>query len=375
MQWRAKTVPRSASVVVIGGGIMGASALYHLAEGGCTDTVLLERETLAAGSTGKAAGGLRAQFSDPLNARIGLVGIERYGRFGEQFGADIDFRQDGYLFLLTRPEDVPRFDADLEHLNSLGAGVQRLDPLSAGELVPGVRVDDVIAANWRPDDASAAPEAAVQAYAQAATTRGAGLVQGCTASSIVVEGGRVVAVDSSLGRIATETVILVAGVWSRELAAGVGLDLPVTPLIKHVFFSDAGDTLPERMPITIDYAERFYAHREGHGLLFGGQASTVEDLAPVIANRIPQMIDIGIRGGWSGAYEMSPDANAIVGRASEPAGLIYATGFSGHGFMQGPAVGEHIAQLALDLEPTLDLGSLSVDRFAAGAGRAEGRVV
>lgn len=354
---------------------MGASALYHLAQAGCTDAVLVERETLAAGSTGKAAGGLRAQFSDSLNARIGLLGIERYGRFAEQFGVDIGFQQCGYLFLLTREEHVPQFDADLERLNEIGAQVQRLDREDVSALVPGVRADDVVAANWRAEDAKAAPEAAVQAYAQAATALGASLVQSCAAHAIEVADRQVVSVDTARGRIVTDTVILAAGVWSRKLAAGVDLELPVSPLVRHIYFTDAGDTLPRQLPITIDYAERFYVHREGPGLMLGGRQATIDELAPIVVNRIPQLAEIGIRGGWFGSYDMSPDANAIVGRAREPGGLVYGTGFSGHGFMQGPVVGEHLAQLALGEEPTLDLTAFSADRFATGEARTERHVV
>ena len=372
---RAKVLPRSAPVVVVGGGIVGASTLWHLAAAGCTDAVLLERETLGSGSTSKAAGGIRAQFSDPLNTAIGLAGLERYARFEADFGADIGFRRCGYLYLLTREEDVAVFDADLDRQAGLGLGTRRIGADDVGELLPGVRTDDVLAANWRPADGAAAPEAAVQAYAVAAAELGARIVQSCPVTAILTRDGAVVAVDTAAGRIATDTVVLTAGVWSRELAAGVGIELPVRGVLKHVFFTDAGDRLPPEIPVTTDYAERFYFHREGAGLLMGGLAATIEDLAPVAVHRIPALEHVGIRGGWHGDYEMSPDANAMVGRAEAPGGLLYATGFSGHGFMQAPVIGEHLAELALGLEPSFDLTPFGIERFAEGRERTELHVV
>lgn len=370
-----RALPAAAEAVVVGGGIMGASALWHLARAGCTDAVLLERETLGSGSTSKAAGGLRAQFSDPLNTAIGLAGIERFARMSEELGVDVGFRRCGYLYLLTNEADLAVFDADLERQTALGIGTVRLTGDDVAAMVPGLRTDDLLAANWRADDGAAAPEAAVQAYTGGATALGARIVQSCPVEAILVERGAVTGVQTPQGRVATDTVILTAGVWSRPLAAGVGVDLPVTPLVKHVFFTDGGDTLPRDLPVITDYAPRLYFHREGRGLLLGGLESTIEELGPAAAHRVPQLEDIGIRGGWFGAYDMSPDANAMIGRLPEPSGLLYATGFSGHGFMQGPVVGEHLAELALGLQPTFDLGALGLERFARGTTRTELHVV
>jgi len=165
-------------------------------------------------------------------------------------------------------------------------------------------------------------------------------------------------------------VILAAGVWSSELH-----DLPLEGERRHMFFTEDAPSFPRELPLTIDFATGFYFHREGDALALGGREKTLDDLAPVAARRLPALEELGVRSSWWGWYEMSPDHNALIGAASEPDGLVYATGFSGHGFQQGPVVGEHLAQLALGIEPTFDLSQFSVERFATGALRREQNVI
>ena len=168
------------------------------------------------------------------------------------------------------------------------------------------------------------------------------------------------------GRIATDRVVLTAGAWSRELAATAGLDLPVEPERRFMFFTDDAPAFPHELPLTIDFGTGFYFHREGAGLVFGGREQSLEEIAEVAVRRLPPLGDLGVRSSWWGLYEMSPDHNALVGATDDPTGLVYATGFSGHGFQQGPVIGEHLAQLALGLDPTFDLAELSVERSPRG---------
>jgi len=354
---------------------MGASALFYLTRLGCSDVVLLERETLASGSTSKAAGGMRAQFSDELNIKIGLECIRRFERFAEEPGAEIDLKQWGYLFLLTSASDREEFEVSLELQRSLGVPSRWVSPAEVNDIVPGLVSDDLVGATFSPSDGYATPEACVQGYATAAGAAGATIVQGCPATKIVVERGRCVGVETARGRIATERVILTAGVWTRELAASAGVNIPVESERRYVWFSEPGDGLPEELPLTIDFETGFYFHREGRGLLFGGRETSIDELGPVAAGRLPVLADLGIRTGWSGLYENSPDHNALVGSLSDPAGLLYATGFSGHGFQQGPVVGEHLAELALERAPTFDLTPFALERFARGDTRPEHNVV
>lgn len=369
------TLPRSAEVLVVGGGVTGVSAAYHLARSGATDVVLVERETLGAGSTSRSAGGIRTQFSDELNVSIGIECVRRFERFHDETGVDIGFRQWGYLFLVSTEDDLRAFRRSVELQQRLGVPSVLLTPDEALQHVPQLHVADLAGATYCRLDGHATPEAVVQGYAQRATQLGVTLVQGCAAERIGTRHGRVISVDTSAGRIDTPTVICAAGVWSRELAATAGVDLPVTPERRYVFVTEPGDPLPPEIPLTVDFSTGFYVHREGPALLLGGRETTIEALAPAAVHRLPAMADLRVRASWHGYYEMSPDHNAIVGRTRDPDGLIYATGFSGHGFQQCPVVGEHLAELALGLVPSFDLSPFSVERFARSAARPEHNVI
>jgi sarcosine oxidase subunit beta len=368
-------LPATGEVVVIGGGVVGASALYHLAALGCDRPLLLERDTLGSGSTGRCAGGVRTLFSDELNARVALESIRRLERFEAEVGSPIDLHLRGYLFLLTDEEDVAAFEAALPIQRALGVGTRMIAPDEAAAIVPQLAVDDVVAAAFCPVAGYVTPDLVVQGYARRAAELGARIAQTCAAERIVVEGGRVVGVETPRGEVATGRVILAAGVWSDALAATAGLALPVRPERRWMFFTEDAPGFPRELPLTIDFATGFYFHREGDGLALGGREPTLEALAPRATRRVPELADLGVRSSWWGYYELSPDRNMIVGAAAEPAGLVYATGFSGHGFQQAPVIGEHVARLALGLEPSFDLSPFSVDRFATGATRQERHVV
>jgi sarcosine oxidase, subunit beta len=368
-------VNERADVVVVGGGVMGAAALRYLAEFGSPRPVLLERETLASGSTGHCAGGVRTLFSDELNVRIGVESIRRLQRFEEEVGEQLDLRLDGYLFLLDDPADVERFEADLVHQAAAGIETGVLTPEEARELVPQLAVEDLCGAVFNAVAGVVTPDLVVQGCVRRAAELGARVQQSCAVERIVVEGGRVTGVESARGRIDTDCVILTAGVWSRDLAATVGLDLPVEPERRFMYVTGEAPDFPERLPLTIDFSTSFYFHREGEGILFGGREQSLDDLAPNAARRVPALAELDVRHTMWGFYEMSPDHNALIGAAPEPAGLLYATGFSGHGFQQGLVVGEHLAQLALGLEPTFDLSQFDVQRFARGTARVELNVI
>jgi sarcosine oxidase, subunit beta len=368
-------VNERADVVVIGGGVMGAAALRYLAELGCRRPLLLERDTLGSGSTGHCAGGVRTLFSDELNVRIGLESIRRLERFEDETGEQLDLRLDGYLFLLGDSADVGRFEADLAHQAAAGIETRMLTPDEARAIVPQLAVADLRGAVFNAMAGFVTPDLVVQGCARRAAALGARVEQSCPAEAIVVDHGRVSAVETARGRIETECVVLTAGVWSRELAAGAGLDLPVEPERRFMYVTEAAPHFPERLPLTIDFSTSFYFHREGESILFGGREQSLDELAPHAARRLPALAELEVRHTMWGFYEMSPDHNALVGQATEPAGLVYATGFSGHGFQQGLVVGEHLAELALGLEPTFDLSQFDAQRFERGLAHAELNVV
>ena len=360
---------------MIGGGAMGTSVAYHLAELGLTDVVLLERDTLASGSTSKSAGGIRAQFADELNIRIAVRSIAEFASFPERVGVEIDYDRCGYLFLLDNERARDRFRAALALQHALGVPSRELTTADVADMVPGLETGDLVSATFCPLDGRATPEAVVTGYAEAARSRGVRIRQGEALERVEVRDGRIDAVETRSRRIATGTVVCTAGVWSAEVAALAGLELPVRGERRWTHFTPEANGLPERLPLTIDFTTSFYFHREGPGLAFGGREQTIDELAGPATRRLPVLAELPIQSSWSGFYEMSPDHNAIVGEADEPSRFLYATGFSGHGFQQSPAVGEHLAELVAGLPTTLELSPFSLDRFTRGQPREEEFVI
>ena len=354
---------------------MGAAALRYLAELGCPRPLLLERDTLASGSTGRCAGGVRTLFSDELNVRIGLESIRRLQRFEGEVGEQLDLRLDGYLFLIDDGADLERFEADLVHQAAAGIETRMLTREEGRELVPQLEVSDLCGAVFNPVAGLVTPDLVVQGSVRHAVRLGARVEQSCAVERIVVKGGRAIGVETRRGRIDTQCIILTAGVWSRELAATAGFDLPVEPERRFMYVTGSAPDFPKRLPLTIDFSTSFYFHREAEGILFGGREQSLDELAPHAARRLPALAELEVRHTMWGFYEMSPDHNALIGVAPEPAGLVYATGFSGHGFQQGLVVGEHLAELALGIEPTFDLSQFDAQRFTRGTARVELNVI
>ena len=376
-----------ADVVVIGGGVMGASTAFHLAEAG-VDVVLVERDELASGSTVKAAGGVRANFSDELNIALGLRSLEAFERFGARPGQDIDLHQPGYLFVLTRPGDVDLFEASTTLQNRLGVQSRMLEPREALALSPFLDISDVLAAQYSPRDGHCAPESVVLGYAKGARALGARVRTRVSVTGIEVHDGAIRGVRTTAGEIATGAVVDCAGAWSPEIAAMVGLELPVTPVKREIVVTEPLEQVPDDLAFTIDFATSFYYHREGRGLLMGySEPSTppgfdltrsegfLEGLAELALKRAPRVLDAGIRSGWAGLYEVTPDHNALLGEWPGVSRFLYATGFSGHGFLQGPAVGETLRDLFLRRSPAIDVSPLRVERFVEGNLRPERNIV
>ena len=368
--------PESAAVVIVGGGAVGTATAYHLARLGITDVVVCERETLGSGSTGKSAGGIRLQFGDELNVRLSLRSLDELERFEELTGQAIDLVQPGYLFLLDNEADAGVFRQALAVQQALGVPSREITPAEARELVPQLELDGLVAATYCPRDGHMTADAVVRGYAAAAAAAGIRIHQSCPVTAIRTgAGGRIVGVDTARGRIATDTVVCAAGAWSAEVGRLVGVEIPVEGMPRWMHFTPTDGGLPQRLPLTIDFSSGFYFHREGPGLVFGGREQQVEGLAEHAARRLPVLLELPVTSSWWGYYEVSPDENAIVGEATAPGRFLYATGFSGHGFQQAPAVGEHLAELVAGIPPTLDLSPFDVARFAAGHERREAFVV
>ncbi|MFI6357580.1 NAD(P)/FAD-dependent oxidoreductase [Streptomyces sp. NPDC050743] len=384
-----RTVPASADVVIVGGGVMGVSTAFHLAEAGVRNIVVVERGELGCGSSGKPIGGVRAQFSDPLNIELGNRSLRAYRDFPHRPGADIRLDTVGYLFLLDSDRQVSDFAAGVELQNGLGVPSRVISPDEAGRLCPYVSTDGLVAAVYSPADGHARPGLVVQGYARAAAHAGVTIATHTAVCGIDTAGDRITGVHTDQGRIACSTVICAAGAWSARIGDMVGVDLPVRPVRRQLAFTAPLTPPAPRIPFTIDFSSTAYFHNSDDGLLFGladpdqeeGFDTTwtphwLELFRTAARHRAPALADMRTVGGWAGLYEVTPDHNALIGRSAELPGFLYATGFSGHGFLQAPAVGEVMRDLYLEREPFTDISPLGADRFRHGAEiRPEAHVV
>jgi len=378
------TLPRSASFVVIGGGVVGCSIAYHLALRGLRDVLVLEREAIGSGTTSKAAGGIRAQFPTETEIRFSLEAIAVFERFADEFGVDPGYRKIGYLFLVADAADLKGFEERMTLQHRLGVDVRLLSPDDARKLVPALRVDDLIAAVWGPQDGMAGPAEVTAGFARRARDLGARIVEGVEVSAITVERGSVAGVRTSQGDVATRIVINAAGPAAARVGRLAGIAIPVLPRRRHIFYTEPFPELPGPVPLTTDRASGFYFRKEMEQLLLspGDVEDVGEDLvAPVDWGRVEETVEKALHrlpivekarvaGGWAGLRPLTPDDHAIIGWAPGIDGFFLAVGFGGHGFQHSPATGRHVAEWLVDGKSSLDLSLFDPARFARGIARA-----
>ncbi len=372
-------LPASAQVVVIGGGVMGASTAYHLAARGVRDVVLLESQRFfGQGATGKCAGGIRYQFSTAINIRLSQLSLPMLDRFEEEIGQAIGLRYDGYLLLATNERDVATFQRNVELQHSLGVPTEWLDGDEVRRRVPQLAAGDVLAATFHAGDGLADPHGVVAGYIAAARRLGARAYNEAPVTGIDAAGGRVTGVHTPLGRIACETVVNAAGPWAGVVGAMAGAPLPITPVRRQMVTTGPLPALAPDFPFVIDFARSLYFHREGEGLLTGmsnpDQAPGFDESVDeewelthleAAVTRLPLLAEAGLQARWAGLYENTPDAHPIIGRVPQLDNFVVVTGFSGHGFMHGPIAGLLVSEIVLDGQAhTLDISELGYERFA-----------
>lgn len=370
----------SADVVIAGGGVMGCALAYQLAKRQ-VDVVLFERETLGSQSTGKCAGGVRQQFSMEANVRLMRLAVRMFETFAEETGHAADFRQIGYLFLLTRPQDVEDFRHNMEMWHRVGLTEARwVDAAEAAKMVPVLNVEDVLGCTFCPTDGIASPADVTAGYAAAARRLGARLREGVEVQGIDLAGGRVQGVRTSHGEVATRMVFNCAGAWSSSIGRMAGLEIPVLPYRRQVAVTGTFAAVPRTNPMTVDFGTSLYFHPEGDGVLIGmsdraeppGYATDVnweflEKMFEQAARRAPALAGAGVKTAWAGLYETTPDHQAVLGPVPEVEGFWCAAGFSGHGFMQAPAAALLLSQLLLDQRSEIDISPFALTRFAKGS--------
>jgi len=386
---------RTASVVVIGGGVIGASAAYHLCARGRRDVLVLDRGSgPGEGSTGRATGGFRAQFATPINVRLSLLSREKLCRFHEETGVDPGYVPAGYLWIATAEPELAglREALRVQHGQGLHEATE-VTPEDIALLNPAVRLDDAVGGAFCPTDGFIRPLSILEGYLAAARRLGARVEWGVEVTGFERDASsQIEAVELPAGNIAAEAVVNAAGAWAGEVALLAGADLPVSPVRRQVAATTPCERLPDTMPMTIVVRDGFHFRvRDGRVLLLWPapdapcrtydltvDSDWLEAVAAKARERVPALEDVALdpAASWAGLYEMSPDRHAILGAAPECPNLYFVNGSSGHGVMHAPALGHLLAEIVCDgRATTLEVGALRPSRFAEGRPNLSGEIL
>ncbi len=373
-------LPKSADIVIIGGGVMGASAAYHLAARGVRNIILLEKEKFfGQGATGRCAGGVRYQFATEINIRLSLASLPMLERFKDEIGEEINYRHCGYLFVLTDEPDVAAFKKNVEVQHKLGIQTEWLTKDDISERLPLMHFDDALAGTFYYKDGIVDPNSVVMGYIKAAAKLGVKVFNDVEVTGIRLKDSKVGGVETSLGSVATPQILNASGPWSAQIGQMVGLHIPIQPIRRQMFTTSPLTGLSTDFPFVIDFARSLYFHRDGEGLLIGmsnpseqpGFDQSVDkefELVNLTAaiSRMPLIEKAGLVSRWAGLYEVTPDAHPIYGRTAI-GGFYLMAGFSGHGFMHGPISGKLMAEFILDGRfSSVDVSMLDLERFNEG---------
>jgi sarcosine oxidase, subunit beta len=376
---------QTADVVIIGGGIVGSSIAWHLTHAGCKNVLVIERESSQGkGSTGKSMGGVRAQFSTPVNIQMSLYSIPFYAKFEEVVGHPADYRPQGYLFLATKDSHLAYLRDNFARQKNLGLRTARL--LAADEIramLPQLRSDDVLGGSFCSTDGFVDPYSVMNGFMASAAEHGAILWKKTEVTGIARDQQGAFRVETSRGPVSTRIVVNAAGAWAAQIAKFIGIDLSVEPLRRMLVPSEPFDEFPHSSPMVIDMSTGFHFRPEGRGFLLAWndpeetpgyktefEPSFIEKILIHAADRVPafENLPVNPKRAWAGLYEMTPDHHCILGPVAAVPGLFLANGFSGHGVMHSPATGKILADLILHGKTNVvdDVSVLAFERFAKG---------
>ncbi len=341
-------LPTTADIVIIGGGVMGASAAYHLAQRGLKNIVLLEKENFfGQGATGRCAGGVRYQFSTEINVKLSIESLPMIERFKDEIGQEVSYKQCGYLLVATNEKDASAFKYNVRLQNKLGVSTQLLSGDEVRERLPLMKFDDAIVGTFNPKDGTVDPNSVVMGYISAAQKMGVKAITGAEVIGVTVSGDQVDEVQTTLGAIKTRMILNAAGPWAGQIGQMAGVNIPVIPLRRQMFTTSPLKEVPSDFPFVIDFARSLYFHREGEGLLIGmsnqneqpGTDQSVDEDFELVnldaaIERMPLVEKAQRASHWAGLYEVTPDAHPIFG-GTPVNGFYLCTGFSGHGLCTG----------------------------------------
>lgn len=370
--------------MIIGGGIVGSSVAYHLAEAGCSNVLIIEREERQGmGSTAKSMGGVRSQFATEINIRMSLYSVDFFSKFEEVTGHTAGYKPHGYLFVATEARHLDYLKANLKRQQA--CGLQNVEMVTREDIikvVPQMMADDVLGGSFCPTDGFVDPYSVMTGFAKRARAHGARTWLETEVTAIEIDRAGVAGVETARGYVSTRAVVNAAGPWAQVVARLAGVEIPVSPLRRQVVKTEAFHQLPARLPMVIDMSSGFHFRREGESFLlawpdeeetFGYRTDFdygfIEKILTRAVNRVPEFADAKVNPSrcWAGMYEMTPDHHAIIGRAPGVEGLYLANGFGGHGVMHSPATGRVVSELILHGQSRfIDASSLRAERFAEG---------
>ncbi len=382
----AKYFMENVEIIIIGGGVVGASAAYHLTARGAKDVLILEREKRQGeGSTGKATGGVRAQFETDINIKMSLYSLEIFSKFNELTGADCGYDPRGYLFIATDEKQFDYLKGNVEKQKTLGVKeIEIVDTKIISEIVNGLNCEDIVGGSFGGRDGFINPLGILDGFTKKAIENGATIQNEMEVFAIETANGRVKSVETNQGKIECEKIVLCAGAWSSSLAKTAGIDLPVEPLKRQIVWAKSERDLQENLPMVIDLSNGFHfrpAKDSRNEVLFAYpdadenssfdtdfDESFTAKVYEKAKHRAPFLAATEIirEKCRAGLYENTPDHHAIIG-GCEIEGLYFCCGFSGHGVMHSPAAGRAIAEIILDGKADfLDVSCLNLERFATG---------
>jgi len=370
---------KKADIVIIGGGIQGCSIAYNLAKKGAKDIVILEKNTCANGSSGRCGAGIRQQFGTKMNCILARESMKTFETLTEELDYDIELNQAGYLMLAYTEKEMSQFKKNVELEQSLGIDAKVVTPQEAGEIVPYLNQEGILGGTFCPTDGNVNPLFTTFAYAEAAQRLGVRYYPYTEATEIEIEKGRILSVTTDKGKIITATVVNAAGGYSGPVGKMAGVDIPVYSQRHQILITEHVDSLWK--PMLMSFSENFYFQQLPDGGILGGYGDPKNEviggnidstwqfartMAKKMVKLVPVLKDVRMVRQWAGLYNMSPDAQPILGEHPKLKGFYLSVGFSGHGFMLAPVTGKLIAELILDGETYIPIDRLDLGRFERG---------
>lgn len=369
-----------ASIVIIGGGISGVSTAYELAKRGMKDIIVVERDYIASGSTGRCGAGIRMQWGTEMNCRLSKYAVERYKKAQEEldYEYDIEFKQEGYLIVAATEKEMSQFRKNVELQNSLGIPSKLVTPKEAKEIIPHIDETQILGGTFCRQDGHLNPFQATQAFANAAKRLGVTILKRTKVTSIDVKNNKIIGLQTDKGYISTSKILDAAGGYSKVIADMVNVDLPVYTERHQILVTEPVEYL--QGPMYMGFAHNIYCQQTPHGSFIMGRGDKnepngtkinsgwefMEEMAKNCVKLMPLLGELTVVRQWAGLYTMSPDRQPIYGKSDKVDDFYIAAGFSGHGFMFGPVTGVVMAETILGLTPTIDISKLSYDRFKKG---------